>query len=131
MKKNVYICSGKTGGASATETYNKRDKSVVPIPRTCSSQFCQKQQEQRSFCTYIKQFLKMAKLGKLFNLLNNSKRIKFYGKTVIDGKAITSKKYNDALSAMEWGKKQINRECTAIYCITVSGEHIAMNVQFI
>lgn len=62
---------------------------------------------------------------------NNSNRVRFYGKTVIDGKVITSKKYRDALSAMEWGKEQMNRECTGIYCITVSGAHVPMNVQFI
>lgn len=62
---------------------------------------------------------------------NNSNRVRFYGKTVIDGKTITSKKYRDALSAMKWGKKQMNRACTGIYCITVSGAHVPMNVQFI
>ncbi len=62
---------------------------------------------------------------------NKSNRVRFYGKTVIDGKTITSKKYRDALSAMEWGKNQLNRECTGIYCITVSGAHVPMNVQFI
>lgn len=60
---------------------------------------------------------------------NNSNRVRFYGKTVIDGKVITSKKYRDAFSAIEWGEKQLNRECTGIYCITVSGAHLPMNVK--
>lgn len=72
----------------------------------------------------------MAKRVKLFEWLLNSKQVKFYGKTVIDGKIITSKKFRDAFSAIEWGEKQLNRECTGIYCITVSGAHIPMNVQF-
>lgn len=62
---------------------------------------------------------------------NKSTRVRFYGKTVIDGKAITSKKYRDALSAIAWGESQLNRDCTCIYCITVSGAHVPMNVQFI
>lgn len=60
---------------------------------------------------------------------NNSTRVRFYGKTVIDGKAIHSKVYNDAISAMEWGAQQQNRACTAIYCIDASGAHVSMNVQ--
>ena len=73
----------------------------------------------------------MAKRVKLFEWLLNSKQVKFYGKTVIDGKAITSKKYRDALSAIAWGECQLNRDSTRIYCITVSGVHVPMNVQFI
>ena len=59
----------------------------------------------------------MAKRVNLFNWLLNIKQVKFYGKTVIDGKAITSKKYRDAFSAIEWGEKQL------------SGAHVPMNVQ--
>ena len=70
----------------------------------------------------------MANKVNLFNRLKNSKSVKFYGKTVIDGKVITSKNYADAWSAIEWGKSQLNRDCTGIYCINLAGEHIAMNV---
>ena len=71
----------------------------------------------------------MAKRVKLFEWLLNSKQVKFYGKTVIDGKIITSKKYRDALSAIAWGQSQLNRDCTCIYRITVSGAHLPMNVK--
>lgn len=73
----------------------------------------------------------MAKLVNLGLAANKSNRVRFYGKTIIDGKTITSKKYRDAFSAMEWGKNQLNRDCTGIYCITVGGAHVPMNVQFI
>lgn len=133
MKKNVYICNAKQVEVNTTKTYSKRDKSVVPCSRFTSSLFRKTERGNASFCihTITKFYNKMRNRVKFGLTANNSNRVRFYGKTVIDGKAITSKKYNDALSAMEWGKKQINRECTAIYCITVSGEHIAMNVQFI
>lgn len=73
----------------------------------------------------------MANWVKFGWLANNSNRVRFYGKTVIDGKVITSKKYRDAFSAIEWGQSQLNRDCTRIYCITVSGAHVSMNVQLI
>lgn len=133
MKKNLYICSAQLVETSATDTYFKRDKKRCScFLGLVSSQLCKIWRSNASFCIHITKFYdKMHNWVKFGWLANNSNRVRFYGKTVIDGKVITSKKYNDALSAMEWGKNQLNRDCTCIYCITVSGAHIPMNVQFI
>lgn len=132
MKKNAYICSGKQVEQASTTTYFKRIIALLLSLRTCSNLFAKTKGSNASFCIHITKFYeKMANKVKFGWSANNSNRVRFYGKTVIDGKAITSKKYRDALSAMEWGKNQLNRDCTCIYCITVSGAHIPMNVQFI
>lgn len=60
----------------------------------------------------------------------NSNRVRFYAQTVLDGELKTSKKFNDATSAMHWASEQLNRECTRVYGITAEGKHIALNVQF-
>lgn len=131
MKKNVYICSAELVEIDTTDTYRRRNKALFPILESISSQFCKTTRGNALFVYITKIYDRMQNWVKFGFAANNSNRVRFYGKTVIDGKAITSKKYNDALSAMEWGERQINRECTAIYCITAGGEHLPVNVQFI
>lgn len=132
MKKNAYICSAEQDKAGFVDTYFKRDKALFLLLKRLFESCSAKQRGQRSFCIHITKFYeKMQNKVKFGWSANKSNRVRFYGKTVIDGKTITSKKYRDALSAMEWGKNQLNRECTGIYCITVSGAHVPMNVQFI
>ena len=113
------------------ETYYKRNtKGVVRFSTSFGS--CSAKQRATFFVfAYIKFYKKMLNKVKFGWWANKSNRVRFYGKTVIDGKAITSKKYRDALSAIAWGESQLNRDCTCIYCITVSGAHVPMNVQFI
>lgn len=130
MKKNAYICSAKQVGYTTTDTYFKRIQRCSLFSDVCSTCFATKR-GQRFFFHITKILRTMRNKVKFGWSANNSNRVRFYGKTVIDGKTITSKKYRDALSAMEWGKKQMNRACTGIYCITVSGAHVPMNVQFI
>lgn len=125
----MYICIGKLVEINLPIHIS----SVIercPVIEIYFEPVCQNIKEQRSFCIKKKIYKGMANWLKFGCSANNSNRVRFYGKTVIDGKVITSKKYRDAFSAIEWGEKQLNRECTGIYCITVSGAHIPMNVQF-
>lgn len=124
----MYICIGKLVEIESTDTYFKRDKALPRFSESISSQFAKTIRGNASFCI---KFTTMANWVKFGFAANNSTRVRFYGKTVIDGKAITSKKYRDALSAIAWGQSQLNRDCTCIYCITVSGAQVPMNVQFI
>lgn len=131
MKNKMYICIGKLVEIEPTDTYFKRDKALPLFSKSISNQFAKTIRSNASFCIRItKIYNKMANWVKFGWSANNSTRVRFYGKTVIDGKAITSKKYRDALSAIAWGQSQLNRDCTCIYCITVSGAHVPMNVQF-
>ena len=131
MKNKMYICIGKLVEIEPTDTYFKRDKALLRFSKSISSQFAKTIRSNASFCIHLtKIYNQMANWVKFGFAANKSNRVRFYGKTVIDGKAITSKKYRDALSAIAWGESQLNRDCTCIYCITVSGAHVPMNVQF-
>lgn len=130
MKNKMYICIGKLVGIEPTDTYFIRDKALLRFLKSISNQFAKTIRSNASFCIHLtKIYNKMANWVKFGWSANKSNRVRFYGKTVIDGKAITSKKYRDAFSAIEWGEKQLNRDCTCIYCITVSGAHLPMNIQ--
>ena len=129
----MYICIGKLVEIEPTDTYFKRDKALLRFSKSISCQFAKTIRSNASFCIHITKIYNymanMANWVKFGWSANKSNRVRFYGKTVIDGKAITSKKYRDALSAIAWGQSQLNRDCTCIYCITVSGAHVPMNVQ--
>ncbi len=132
MRKNTYICSAESVGYTTTKTYCKRIIALFLVLERMFDRFSKIKGGNASFCLHITEFYeKMLNRVKFGWSANNSNRVRFYGKTVIDGKTITSKKYRDAFSAMEWGKNQLNRDCTGIYCITVGGAHIPINVQFI
>lgn len=131
MKKNAYICGAKPIETESIKTYYRRDTALfLVLERLFRVGFAKTKGATLLF--YITKILRQMRNRVKFGWsANNSNRVRFYGKTVIDGKVITSKKFRDAFSAMEWGKKQMNRACTGIYCITVSGAHVPMNVQFI
>lgn len=132
MKKNAYICNAQQVERTLPIHITSAIKRCSLFSKVFSSLLCKTERGNASFCIHTTEFYnKMHNRVKFGWSANNSNRVRFYGKTVIDGKTITSKKYRDALSAMEWGKNQLNRECTGIYCITVSGAHVPMNVQFI
>lgn len=131
MKKNTYICSAKPVERILPRHITSAIKRCSSSSKVFSSRFRKNKRGNASFCIHIKKFYdKMRNRVKFGFAAKNSNRVRFYGQTVLDGAIITSKKYDDATSAMHWASEQLNRECTRVYGITAEGEHIALNVQF-